>query len=115
MHCTVGKIVIMVAMQYRMSNVFFCLNTGSMGLNLTWGKRCVSTYFQCLCCTVLDKSHVQEVYHTSIKQDYKLRKQEVLDPLTLYKKDKELLTGLHYVTFSLCVICSMSVFIPELK
>jgi hypothetical protein len=79
MHCTVGNIVITVVMQYRVSNVFFCLNTGSMGLNLTWGKGCVSVYFQCLCCIVIDQFHVQEVYHICIKQDYKSSKQEVLD------------------------------------
>ena len=45
MHYTVEKIVITVAVQYRVSNVFFCLNMGSMGLNLTFGKQCVSAYF----------------------------------------------------------------------
>ena len=49
MHHTVGKTVITVTVQYRVSNVFFCLNMGSMGLNLTWGKQCVSAYFQCVC------------------------------------------------------------------
>lgn len=84
MHCTVGKTVITVAVQYRVSNIFFCLNMGSMGLNLTWGKQCVSAYFQCVCCTVIDQSHVQGVYHIYIQQDYKPRKQEVLDTSFLW-------------------------------
>jgi hypothetical protein len=92
MHFTVGKIMITVAVQYRVSNVFFCLNTGSMGLKLTWGKQCVSAYFQCMCvcCTVIDKSHTQGVNHiytVYIQQDYKPRKQEVfghLFPVALY-------------------------------